>query len=164
MADKKITALTEIEAGDVNAVDLLHIVDNPSGTPVNKKMSLARMFNNLPTYIAFDDVEALDESSSVVSATEAVSLIDITGQSGSDVAMTLADGASVGQIKIIVRKDDAVAQNVDITVNSWTSTGSGPHIVLATGGACVLIALGSDSDLVWYPLSVVGTNSSVQGI
>jgi len=164
MADKKITALTEISPGDVNAVDLLHIVDNPSGTPVNKKMSLARMFNNLPTYIAFDDVEALDESSSVVSATEAVSLIDITGQSGSDVAMTLADGASVGQIKIIVRKDDAVAQNVDITVNSWTSTGSGPHIVLATGGACVLIALGSESDLVWYPLSVVGTNSSVQGI
>ena len=83
MADKKITALTEIAAGDVNAVDLLHIVDNPTGTPVNKKMSLARMFNNLPTYIAFDDVEALDESSSVVSATEAVSLIDITGQSGS---------------------------------------------------------------------------------
>ena len=50
MADKKITALTEIAAGDVNAVDLLHIVDNPAGTPVNKKMSLARMFNNLPTY------------------------------------------------------------------------------------------------------------------
>ena len=27
MADKKITALSEIAAGDVNAVDLLHIVD-----------------------------------------------------------------------------------------------------------------------------------------
>ena len=59
MADKKITALTEIAAGEVNAVDLLHIVDNPSGTPVNKKMSLARLFNNLPTYLAFDDVETL---------------------------------------------------------------------------------------------------------
>ena len=55
MADKKITALTEIAAGDVNAVDLLHIVDNPAGTPVNKKMSLSRLFNNLPTYLAFDD-------------------------------------------------------------------------------------------------------------
>ena len=29
MADKKITEATEIAAGDVNAVDLLHIVDNP---------------------------------------------------------------------------------------------------------------------------------------
>lgn len=155
MADKKITALTEIAAGDVNAVDLLHIVDNPSGTPVNKKMSLARMFNNLPTYIAFDDVEALDESSSVVSATEAVSLIDITGQSGSDVAMTLADGASVGQIKIIVRKDDAVAQNVDITVNSWTSTGSGTsHRISDWWGMCI------DCIRVRFRLSLVSTKRS----
>lgn len=162
MADKKITALTEIAAGDVNAVDLLHIVDNPSGTPVNKKMSLARLFNNLPTYIAFDDVESLADAGAI-SVTKAVTFIDMTGESG-DVQFTMAAGTSVGQIKIIVRKDDAVAQNVDITVNSWTSTGSGPHIVLATGGACVLIALGSDSDLVWYPLSVIGTNSSVAGI
>ena len=37
MADKKITALTEIAAGDVNAVDLLHIVDNPSELQSTRK-------------------------------------------------------------------------------------------------------------------------------
>ena len=95
MADKKITALTEIAAGDVSAVDLLHIVDNPSGTPVNKKMSLSRLFNNLPTYIAFDDVETLVDAGAI-SATKAVSLLDLTSE-GADVAFTLANATSVGQ-------------------------------------------------------------------
>jgi hypothetical protein len=163
MADKKITALTEIAAGDVNAVDLLHIVDNPAGTPVNKKMSLARMFNNLPTYLAFDDVETLINAGAI-SATKAVSLLDLTGE-GDDVAFTLADATSVGQVKIIVRKDDGVGHEANIAVVTWTDQSvAPPEIVLETGGACVLIALGSEGALVWYPVSVVGTGSSAAGI
>ena len=164
MADKKITALTEIAAGDVNAVDLLHIVDNPAGTPVNKKMSLSRLFNNLPTYLAFDDVETLINAG-VISATKAVSLLDLTGE-GADVAFTLADATSVGQIKIIVRKDDGVAFDADIAVATWADQtyNAGPEILLEKGGACVLIALGAEGALVWYPVSVVGTGSILGGI
>ena len=140
MADKKITALTEIAAGEVNAVDLLHIVDNPSVTPVNKKMSLARLFNNLPTYLAFDDVETLVDAGAI-SATKAVSLLDMSGESG-DVQFTLAAGTSVGQIKIIVRKDDGVTHNADITVTNWTdSSASAPQILLETGGAVICLSL-----------------------
>ena len=163
MADKKITALTEIAAGDVNAVDLLHIVDNPSGTPVNKKMSLSRLFNNLPTYIAFDDVETLVDAGAI-SATKAVSLLDLTSE-GADVAFTLANATSVGQLKIIVRKDDGVTHEANIAVTTWTDQSvAAPEIVLETGGACVLIALGAEGSLVWYPISVVGTGSSAAGI
>ena len=163
MADKKITALTEIAAGDVNAVDLLHIVDNPAGTPVNKKMSLSRLFNNLPTYLAFDDVETL-VNAGVISATKAVSLLDMTGE-GADCAFTLADATSVGQIKIIVRKDDNSAFDADINVATWTDqTVAVPEILLEKGGACVLIALGAEGALVWYPVSVVGTGSILGGI
>ena len=39
MADKKISALTQVSDTDIGADDLLHIVDNPGGTPVNKKMT-----------------------------------------------------------------------------------------------------------------------------
>jgi hypothetical protein len=164
MADKKITALTEIAAGDVNSVDLLHIVDNPSGTPINKKMSLARLFNNLPTYIAFDDVESLT-TSAVISVTKAVTQINMASVSG-DQQFTLAKGTSVGQIKIIVRLDDQDTDNCDITVENWCANPAvaAPQILLEAGGAVVCIALGSEGALVWHPLSLVGTGSLLSGI
>jgi hypothetical protein len=163
MADKKITALTEIAAGDVNSVDLLHIVDNPSGTPVNKKMSLSRLFNNLPTYLAFDDVETIT-AAGAISVTKAVSFIDMTGDSG-DCALTMAAGTSVGQIKVIVRKDDGVSHDADITVSNWTnSSQAAPQILLEKGGAVICIALGTEGSLVWHPISVIGTGSTANGI
>ena len=45
MADKKVTALTNL--GDaLAAADLFHVVDDPTGTPINKKIA-AELYEEL---------------------------------------------------------------------------------------------------------------------
>ena len=68
MADKKITALTDL--GDALAsVDLFHIIDDPSGTPINKKVTAEDVFNNIPSWIGLKDTaQQITGDGSTVSA------------------------------------------------------------------------------------------------
>jgi hypothetical protein len=99
MADKKITQLTDL--GDALAsVDLFHIVDDPTGTPINKKVAAEDVFNNIPSWLGLkqtsQSITGDGSTSAAIDITSAVT--EVTGTGG---PLTLADGND-GQIKTII--------------------------------------------------------------
>ena len=124
MADKKITALTDL--GDALAsVDLFHIIDNPSGPPINKKVTAEDVFNNIPSYLGLKDTfqTILGDGSSSLEVEVTSSTTMVNASSGA-CPCTLADGTD-GQIKIIINNSTSGVNPVTITptnINAGAST------------------------------------------
>ena len=114
MADKKITALTDLGTGLASA-DLFHVVDDPSGTPINKKVSAENVFNNIPSWLGLKQaVQSLtgDGSTSLTAnVTSSITVVNATSATGT---VTLADGSD-GQIKTFINTSTSGTNNVVIT-------------------------------------------------
>ena len=130
MAVKKITALTDLSTG-IASVDLFHVVDDPTGTPINKKVSVANVFNRIPTFIATNSTEALTNTATALSVSTAFSTVD---SSSGATGVSLAAGVA-GQIKTVI----CTTAGNNITITPAATVGSGTTIVLDAAGETVTL-------------------------
>ena len=145
MADKKITALTDIGTG-IAAADVWMVIDDVAGTPTNKKMTVSNFTAYLPSYIGFSQAAQALTAAGAVDITSAITTIASAGA----IALTLANGTSTNQIKIITMiTDGGTATLTPTTLNGYST------IAFDTDGdSVVLIYL--DSTNGWSILSNQG--------
>ena len=113
MADKKVTALTDL-GDNLATADLFHVVDDPTGTPINKKIAAEDVFNNIPSFLGLkqtsQSITADGSTNTAINVTTAITEIDATSATHS---AALADGSD-GQIKTII--DTATSGTNAITI------------------------------------------------
>lgn len=144
MADKKVTALTDIGTG-IAAADVWMVIDNPAGTPTNKKMEVQNFTRYLPSPIGWSQAPQALTAAGAVDVTSAITTI---ASSGTD-ALTLIDGIA-GQLKIITMISyGGVATLTPTTLNGYTT------IAFGTDGDCVML-LFTDATNGWSIISNQG--------
>ena len=150
MADKKITALTDL--GDaLAAADLFHVVDDPSGTPINKKVTAADVFNNIPSFISFKDtpqtITGDGSTSTAITLTESTTLVNA---SSATAPCTLAAASTDGQVKMILNSSTSGSNNVTITPTNFKQ---GTTVTLNSKGQSVVMMYKSSF---WYVIGGEG--------
>ena len=145
MADKKITALTDLDTGLATG-DLFHVIDDPNGTPVNKKISV---LNTLPHQ--YNSTETLT-ATGTISQDTSVTLLN-TG--GSAATYTLGSGTRSGQLKIII----AIGVTSTTTVAITTSVGAAANVVFqAVGESITCMWTGTAWAILSYGSGATGSN------
>ena len=145
MADKKVTQLTDLGDG-LAAVDLFHVVDDPSGTPINKKITAEDVVNNIPSWLGLNSTsQSITGDGSTSSAVDITSAVTEVNATSGAAPVTLADGAN-GQIKTIINISTGGSNAVNIVPSNFRG---GTTITLNAPGESVICIFKASK---WYVL------------
>ena len=140
MADKKITALTELSAAP-DVTDLIHVIDGPGGTPVNKKMTFSTLFGaNVPTSTVAKSVAG---TAVALDPAFRQNLVTSTGTG----ALTLADGTVAGQTVQVVK------------VSGRNANAITPADTLGDWATLTITDIGDNATLMWTGTAWIMTSS-----
>ena len=117
MADKKITALTSLGTATARE-DLLHVIDDPGGTPTNKKVTIGEYANAL--------------NAPVILGTTSESLTEAT---------------HAGRLLIIPNVGTACTYTLPTPIAGMTFRFIGPTLLAAADGHSILIACGTGNSI-----------------
>ena len=154
MADKKITALTA--ETDIDSDDLAHIVTDVSTSATNKKITIANVFNKIPTTIGYgtDAVSSVTVSTST-QALDGKALFLCTGTGSAACVATMSDGDHVGQT-ITIALVATAPSSFKVTPSNFLDHTGGSNTAVsipAVGDNATLMWTGSN----WIVTSLVGT-------